>query len=54
MEGIVYQRLRQKEQTMLEAIGRRTLEVLPTSEEDLEMIFRPLFQRTRPLDREVL
>lgn len=44
MEGVVYQRLRQKEQTMLEAIGRRTLEVLPTSEEDLEMIFRPLLQ----------
>lgn len=44
MEGVVYQRLFQKEQTMLEAIGRRTLEVLPTSEEDLEMIFKPLFQ----------
>ncbi len=44
MEGVVYQRLRQKERTMLEAIGRRTLEVLPTSEEDLEVIFRPLFQ----------
>lgn len=47
MEGVVYQRLRQKEQTMLEAIGRRTLEVLPTSEEDLEMIFRPLFQEVK-------
>ncbi len=44
MEGEVYRRLCQKEQTMLEAIGRRTLEVLPTSEEDLEMIFRPLLQ----------
>lgn len=44
MEGEVYRRLRQKEQTMLEAIGRRTLEVLPTSEEDLEMIFKPLLQ----------
>lgn len=44
MEGVVYRRLRQKEQTMLEAIGRRTLEVLPTSEEDLEMIFKPLLQ----------
>lgn len=44
MEGVVYQRLRQKERTMLEAIGRRKLEVLPTSEEDLEMIFRPLLQ----------
>lgn len=44
MEGIVYQRLQQKEQTMLEAIGRRTLEVLPTSEEDLEMIFKALLQ----------
>ena len=44
MEGVVYQRLCQKEKTMLEAIGRRTLEVLPTSEEDLEMIFRPLLQ----------
>lgn len=42
MEGVVYQRLRQKEETMLEAIGRRTLEVLPSSEEDLEMIFKPL------------
>lgn len=44
LEGVVYQRLCQKEQTMLEAISRRTLEVLPTSEEDLEMIFRPLLQ----------
>ena len=44
MEGVVYRRLCQKEQTMLEAIGRRTLEVLPTSEEDLEMIFKPLLQ----------
>ncbi len=44
MEGEVYRRLCQKERTMLEAIGRRTLEVLPTSEEDLEMIFRPLLQ----------
>ena len=44
MEGEVYRRLRQKEQTMLAAIGRRTLEVLPTSEEDLEMIFKPLLQ----------
>lgn len=44
MEGVVYRRLRQKEETMLEAIGRRTLEVLPTSEEDLEMIFKPLLQ----------
>lgn len=26
------------------AIGRRKLEVLPTSEEDLEMIFKPLLQ----------
>ena len=44
MEGVVYRRLRQKEQTMLEAICSRTLEVLPTSEEDLEVIFRPLLQ----------
>ena len=40
----MYRRLCQKEQTMLEAIGQRTLEVLPTSEEDLEMIFKPLLQ----------
>ena len=45
MEGEVYRRLCQKERTMLEAIDRRTLEVLPTSEEDLEMIFKPLLQR---------
>ena len=32
---------------MLEAIDRRVLKVLPTSEEDLEMIFGPLFRREK-------
>lgn len=44
MDGAVYRRLLEKEQTMLEAIDRQTLEVMPTSEEDLEMIFGSLFR----------
>ena len=48
MERAVYQRLQKKEQTMLEAIGHSVLEVLPTSEEDLEMIFKPLFSPEHP------
>lgn len=47
MDDAVYRRLLEKEQTMLEAIDRRVLEVLPTSEEDLEMIFGPLFRREK-------
>lgn len=43
MEGEVYQRLRAKERTMLDAIDLQILETLPTSEEDLEMVFASLF-----------
>lgn len=39
MDGAVYERLRQKEQTMLEAIDRHVLETMPTSWEDLGAIF---------------
>lgn len=39
MDGAVYERLRQKEQTMLEAIDRHVLETMPTSREDLDAIF---------------
>ena len=39
MDGAVYERLRQKEQTMLEAIDRHVLETMPTSWEDLDAIF---------------
>ena len=39
MDGAVYGRLRQKEQTMLEAIDRHVLETMPTSREDLDAIF---------------
>lgn len=47
MDGTVYQRLLEKEQTMLEAIDHQVLEILPTSEEDLEMIFGPLFPKRK-------
>ena len=42
MEGQVYRRLREKEQTMRSAIDRQVLEVQPTSQEDLEVIFGDL------------
>ena len=44
MDMEVYQRLKEKEQTMLDAIENRTLETLPTSREDLDAIFKPLFK----------
>ena len=36
----VYQRLSQKEQLMLDAIDNHELEILPTSDEDLEFFFK--------------
>ena len=39
MDRAVYDRLREKEQIMLDAINNRVLEVMPTSDEDLEIIF---------------
>lgn len=39
----IYNRLQAKERTMLDAIDNHTLEVMPTSEEDLETIFSKLF-----------
>lgn len=47
MEGTVYQRLKEKEQMMAEAIDHHILEVLPTSMEDLEIIFNPLFKNKK-------
>lgn len=47
MEGTVYQRLKEKEQTMAEAIDHHILEVLPTSREDLEIIFNLLFKNKK-------
>ena len=35
----IYNRLRKKEQIMLDAIANRQLEVMPTSDEDLDAIF---------------
>lgn len=43
LDGAVYDRLREKERIMLEAIDCRRLERLPTSEEDLDIIFGGLF-----------
>ena len=39
----IYQRLQEKEKTMLDAIANRQLEVLPTTDEDLDAIFDGLF-----------
>ena len=39
----VYNRLQEKEKNMLDAIDNHTLEVMPTSNEDLEIIFSKLF-----------
>lgn len=38
----IYTRLKEKEQTMLKAIANRRLEVMPTSREDLDLIFAGL------------
>ena len=39
MDRQVYGRLAEKEQTMLDAIDNHVLETLPSSQEDLDMIF---------------
>jgi len=43
LDSAVYERLKEKEQTMLNAIDNHVLETMPTSEEDLELIFGKLF-----------
>ncbi len=43
LDEAVYQRLKEKEQTMLDAIDHHVLESLPTSKEDLDLIFKKLF-----------
>ena len=42
LDAAVYDRLREKERIMLEAIENRKLEILPTSNEDLDIIFSKL------------
>lgn len=39
----IYHRLKEKEKTMLDAIADRQLEVMPTTDEDLDAIFEGLF-----------
>lgn len=39
LDSAVYQRLKEKEQIMLDAIDNNILEAMPTSEEDLQLIF---------------
>ena len=43
MDAAVYDRLKEKEQTMLNAIDHHVLETMPTSQEDLDLIFAKLF-----------
>jgi SNF2 family DNA or RNA helicase len=43
LDDAVYQRLKEKEQTMLDAIDNHILESMPTSQEDLDLIFSKLF-----------
>ena len=43
LDDAVYQRLKEKEQTMLDAIDNHVLESMPTSQEDLDLIFKKLF-----------
>lgn len=43
MDQAVYGRLKEKEQTMLDAIDNHVLESMPTSQEDLDLIFAGLF-----------
>ena len=38
----IYQRLKDKEQLMLDAIDNHILESMPTTDEDMEMIFNKL------------
>ena len=40
LNGSIYERLKEKEKIMLDAIDRHVLETMPTSDEDLEMIFK--------------
>ena len=42
MDEEVFLRLQTKEQTMQNAIDKQILETLPTSEEDLDLIFNKL------------
>ena len=42
MDAAVLDRLYEKEQTMLQAIDNQVLETLPTTEEDLDLIFEKL------------
>ena len=42
MDANVYERLKEKEQRMLDAIDSHVLEVMPTSDEELEAIFAQL------------
>ena len=46
MDANIYNRLREKEHTMLEAIADKKLEVMPTTKEDLEAVFEGLFEQT--------
>lgn len=43
MDEQIYLRLMEKEQTMLNAIDKNMLETMPTSDEDLDLIFAKLF-----------
>lgn len=43
MQSAVYDRLKEKERIMLDAIDHHVLESMPTDEEDLDMIFSKLF-----------
>ena len=45
MGGQIYDRLIAKEQTMLQAIDSELLEVMPTTQEELDIIFKPLLGR---------
>ena len=42
LDEAVYDRLKEKEQIMCDAIENHALEVMPTSDEDLELVFRKL------------
>ena len=42
MDANVYERLKEKEQRMLDAIDSHVLEAMPTSDEELEAIFAQL------------
>ncbi|WJP97396.1 DEAD/DEAH box helicase [Macrococcus bovicus] len=42
LDKVIYERLKMKENLMLEAIDNNTLEVLPTDDEELEFLFKKL------------